>query len=217
MLSITELLRLASWLRLTDARKVDTVLPSVLPVVDHGPGLRRQLGAAAVVGLERVGGVAVGQHQPRQVRRGGTRVVDLHELVAVLHQGIGHDLGDDQLGGGDGVLVVADVVAAALSGAHLGAQRSGHLDPALQRAQEERRRGNRGIARFRLEEHVSRPPGRDNGYAHTELASLLGKSGQRERAAKHRALAIEALAEDTLPGSTARTSPRPNRDIHARL
>jgi superfamily II DNA or RNA helicase len=69
-------------------------------------------------------------------------------------------------------------------------QRAGHNDPVLQRAIHERRRGHRSIARLRLEEHVSRPPGSDNGYAHTELAVLLERRGDRERAAEHWALAI---------------------------
>lgn len=69
-------------------------------------------------------------------------------------------------------------------------QRTGHHDPVLQRAIEEQHHGHRSIALVRLEEHVSRPPGSNNGYAHTELAALLERHGDRERAAEHWALAI---------------------------
>ncbi|MFH1468430.1 MAG: DEAD/DEAH box helicase family protein [Pseudomonadota bacterium] len=71
------------------------------------------------------------------------------------------------------------------------ARRAGPLDPVLQRALRERGLGQAGIARVRLEAHVSRPPGRENGYAQAELATLLERAGQRERAAEHWALAIE--------------------------
>ena len=69
-------------------------------------------------------------------------------------------------------------------------QRTGPRDPVLLRAIEERRRGLQPIASMRLQEHVSKPPGIDNGYAHTELATLLERRGDRARAAEHWSLAI---------------------------
>ena len=77
------------------------------------------------------------------------------------------------------------------AGLGLGARYRDDQDPVLLRAQRERRGGDLGIARLRLEERVETPQGSRNGFIHAELATLLEICCARERAAKHRMLAIE--------------------------